>query len=102
MKARLQDAPVIAPSPLRQALQPTARRPIAPVRWLGRSWRELRKMRTAIILLAILALLAVIGTLLPQLPQNPRGVMGYVLRHPASAPWFARFGLFALFSSSAL
>src|ERR1700694_4683789 len=71
----------------------------APVRWLGRAWRELRKMRTAIILLAILALLAVIGTLLPQLPQNPRGVMGYVLRHPATAPWFARLGLFDIFSS---
>ena len=56
-------------------------------------------MRTAIILLAILALLAVIGTLLPQLPQNPRGVMGYALRHPVTAPWFARFGLFDIFSS---
>ena len=75
---------MIAPSPVRQAIRPAARRPITPVRWLGRAWRELRKMRTAIILLAILALLAVIGTLLPQLPQNPRGVMGYVLRHPAN------------------
>ena len=56
-------------------------------------------MRTAIILLAILALLAVIGTLLPQLPQNPRGVMGYVLRHPATSTWFARLGLFDIFSS---
>src|SRR3981081_1163754 len=64
-----------------------------------RAWRELRKMRTAIILLAILAVLATIGTLLPQLPQNPRGVMGYVLRHPSSAPWFARLGLFDIFSS---
>ncbi|TMF11563.1 MAG: cytochrome c biogenesis protein ResB [Chloroflexi bacterium] len=90
---------MIAPSPVRQAIRPAARRPITPVRWLGRAWRELRKMRTAIILLAILALLAVIGTLLPQLPQNPRGVMGYVLRHPASAPWFARLGLFDIFSS---
>src|SRR5438445_10469061 len=90
---------MIAPSPVRQAIRPAAGRRIAPVRWLGRAWRELRKMRTAIILLAILALLATIGTLLPQLPQNPRGVMGYVLRHPATAPWFARLGLFALFSS---
>ena len=56
-------------------------------------------MRTAIILLAILGLLAVVGTLLPQLPQNPQGVMGYVLRHPATAPWFARLGLFDIFSS---
>ncbi|HEX3629527.1 MAG TPA: cytochrome c biogenesis protein ResB [Candidatus Dormibacteraeota bacterium] len=56
-------------------------------------------MRTAIILLAILGLLAVIGTLLPQLPQNPTGVMGYVLRHPVTAPWFARLGLFDIFSS---
>jgi cytochrome c biogenesis protein len=56
-------------------------------------------MRTAIILLAILALLAVIGTLLPQLPQNPRGVMGYALRHPVTTPWFARLGLFDIFSS---
>jgi cytochrome c biogenesis protein len=64
-----------------------------------RAWRELRKMRTAIILLAILALLAIVGTLLPQLPQNPQGVMGYVLRHPVTAPWFARLGLFDIFSS---
>jgi cytochrome c biogenesis protein len=56
-------------------------------------------MRTAIILLAILALLATIGTLLPQLPQNPRGVMNYVLNHPVTAPWFARLGLFDIFSS---
>jgi cytochrome c biogenesis protein len=54
-----------------------------------RAWRELRKMRTAIILLVILALLATIGTLLPQLPQNPRSVMGYVMHHPTTAPWFA-------------
>jgi cytochrome c biogenesis protein len=56
-------------------------------------------MRTAIILLAILAVLAIIGTFLPQLPQNPQGVMGYVLRHPVTAPWFARLGLFDIFSS---
>ena len=56
-------------------------------------------MRTAIILLAILALLAIIGTLLPQLPQNPAGVMGFVLRHPVTSPWFARLGLFDIFSS---
>src|SRR2546421_4523030 len=87
------------PPPARPAIRAAARPPIAPVRWLDRAWRELRKMRTAIILLAILALLAVIGTLLPQLPQNPRGVMGYVLRHPASAPWFAPLGLFDIFSS---
>src|SRR5438309_11855683 len=90
---------MIAPAPVRPAIRPAAGRRIAPVRWLGRAWRELRKMRTAIILLAILALLATIGTLLPQLPQNPRGVMGYVLRHPATAPWFARLGLFDIFSS---
>src|SRR6266566_5004378 len=90
---------MIAPSPARPAIRPATRGPIAPLRWLGRAWHELRKMRTAIILLAILALLAVIGTLLPQLPQNPRGVMGYVLRHPATAPWFARLGLFDIFSS---
>src|SRR5947209_12876666 len=69
------------------------------LRIVARGWRELRKMRTAIILLAILALLAIIGTLLPQLPQNPQGVMGYVLRHPVTAPWFARLGLFDIFSS---
>lgn len=56
-------------------------------------------MRTAIILLAILALLATVGTLLPQIPQSPQGVMGFVLRHPYSAPWLARFGLFDIFSS---
>ncbi len=56
-------------------------------------------MRTAIILLALLAGLATVGTLLPQIPQNPRGVMGFVLNHPASAPWFARLGLFDIFSS---
>src|SRR4030081_244669 len=99
MRARLQGAPVIAPSPAPPAIRPAAGRRFAPVRVLGRAWRELRKMRTAIILLAILALLATIGTLLPQIPQNPRGVMGYVLRHPASAPWFARLGLFDIFSS---
>jgi len=70
-----------------------------PIRVLARAWRELRKMRTAIILLAILALLAIVGTFLPQLPQNPQGVMGYVLRHPVTAPWFARLGLFDIFSS---
>src|SRR5205085_5050020 len=70
-----------------------------PLRILGRGWRELRKMSTAIILLAILGLLAVIGTFLPQIPQNPQGVMGYVLRHPVTAPWFARLGLFDIFSS---
>src|SRR5260370_11830645 len=90
---------MIAPSPVRPAIRPGAGRQIAPVRWFGRAWRELRKMRTAIILLAILALLATIGTLLPQLPQNPVGVMGYVLRPPVSAPWFARLGLFDIFSS---
>jgi len=56
-------------------------------------------MRTAIALLAILGMLAIIGTLLPQIPQNPRGVMGYVLNHPTTAPWFARLGLFDIFSS---
>jgi cytochrome c biogenesis protein ResB len=56
-------------------------------------------MRTAIILLAVLALLATVGTLLPQIPQNPQGVMGFVLRHPYSAPWLARLGLFDIFSS---
>src|SRR5438552_14168295 len=90
---------MIAPSPARPAIRPSPRPPIAPVRWLGRAWRELRKMRTAIILLAILALLAVIGTLLPQWPQNPQSFMGYVLRHPVTAPWFARLGLFDIFSS---
>src|SRR5260370_26098854 len=90
---------MIAPSPVRPAIRPGAGRQIAPVRWFGRAWRELRKMRTAIILLAILALLAPGGTLRPQLPQNPRGVMGYVLRHPVTAPWFARLGLFDIFSS---
>jgi cytochrome c biogenesis protein len=69
------------------------------LRMAARGWRELRKMRTAIILLAILALLATIGTLLPQIPQNPRGVMGYVLRNPATSVWFARLGLFDIFSS---
>src|SRR6266853_4259240 len=69
------------------------------LRTAARGWRELRKMRTAIILLAILALLATVGTLLPQIPQNPRGVMGYVLRHPATSSWFARLGLFDIFSS---
>lgn len=70
-----------------------------PLRIIVRSWRELRKMRTAIILLAILGVLAVTGTLLPQLPQNPEGVMGFVLRHPVSSPWLARLGLFDIFSS---
>src|SRR5438445_8597095 len=56
-------------------------------------------MRAATTLLGILALLAVIGTLLPQRPQTPRGVMGSVLRHPTTAPWFARLGLFDIFSS---
>src|SRR5207237_1998976 len=76
----------------------SSRVPVA-VRLLARAWRELRNMRTAIILLAILALLAVVGTFLPQLPQNPQGVMGYVVRHPVTAPWFARLGLFDIFSS---
>ena len=73
--------------------------PAAALKIAKRAWRELRKMRTAIILLAILALLAIVGTLVPQLPQNPQGVMGYVLRHPVTAPWFARLGLFDIFSS---
>jgi cytochrome c biogenesis protein len=90
---------MIAPAPVRSAIERAPGRRIAPLRLLGRAWRELRKMRTAIILLAILALLAVVGTLVPQLPQNPQGVMGYVLRHPVTAPWFARLGLFDIFSS---
>src|SRR4029077_20600525 len=90
---------MIAPAPVRPALRPALKRRITPLWVLARAWRELRKMRTAIILLAILALLATVGTLLPQLPQNPRGVMGYVLRHPVTAPWFARLGLFDIFSS---
>jgi len=73
--------------------------PAAALKIAKRAWRELRKMRTAIILLALLALLAIVGTLVPQLPQNPTGVMGYVLRHPVTAPWFARLGLFDIFSS---
>jgi cytochrome c biogenesis protein len=77
---------------------PAPRRPL-PVRLLDRVWRELRKMRTAIILLAILAAMAMVGTLLPQISQNPRGVMLYVLAHPVTAPWFARLGLFDIFSS---
>ena len=76
-----------------------ARTRALPSRLLGGLWRELRKMRTAILLLSILALLATVGTLLPQIPQNPRGVMGYVVRHPFTAPWFARLGLFDVFSS---
>jgi cytochrome c biogenesis protein len=66
---------------------------------LDRAWRELRKMRTAIILLVVLAAMAMVGTLLPQIPQNPRGVMLYVLAHPVTSPWFARLGLFDIFSS---
>ncbi|HET9847084.1 MAG TPA: cytochrome c biogenesis protein ResB, partial [Candidatus Dormibacteraeota bacterium] len=90
---------MIAPSPVRPAV--TVQIPTRPLwlRLISGGWRELRKMRTAIILLAILGLLAIIGTLLPQLPQNPPGVMGYVLRHPVTAPWFARLGLFDVFSS---
>src|SRR6195256_636632 len=65
----------------------------------ARAWRELRKMRTATSLPPLLALLATSGRPPPQLPQNPRGVMGYVLRHPVTAPWFARLGLFDIFSS---
>jgi cytochrome c biogenesis protein len=43
--------------------------------------------------------MAMVGTLLPQISQNPRAVMTYVLGHPVTAPWFARFGLFDIFSS---
>src|SRR2546421_3122930 len=98
---------LIAPSPIRTDQSPSplgggqgggSAAPLA-LRIVTRGWRELRKMRTAIILLAILALLAIVGTLLPQLPQNPQGVMGYVLRHPVTAPWFVRLGLFDIFSS---
>ena len=110
---------MIAPSPVRREQSaPSPRRgrfglPPSPL-WGGsgrgfpitlalrifwRGWRELRKMRTAIFLLAILALLAIIGTLLPQLPQDPQGVIGFVQRHPYSSVWFARLGLFDIFSS---
>lgn len=97
---------MIAPSPVRRHQTPAPfgggqgrRFPDAALKIAKRGWRELRKMRTAIILLAILGLLAIVGTLVPQLPQNPTGVMGYVLRHPVTAPWFARLGLFDIFSS---
>src|SRR5438445_10937588 len=90
---------MIAPSPVRPPVEARLVQRALALRVLARAWRELRRMRTAIILLAILGLLAVVGTLLPQLPQNPRGVMGYVLRHPVTAPWFARLGLFDIFSS---
>ncbi len=90
---------MLAPSPVRETLgRPTPPR-TTPFRVLAGGWRQLRKMRTAIILLAILALLATVGTLLPQIPQNPQAVMGFVLRHPYSAPWLARLGLFDIFSS---
>ena len=90
---------MIAPSPVRPTVTvQISARPLW-LRLISAAWRELRKMRTAIILLAVLGLLAIIGTLLPQLPQNPQGVMGYVLRHPVTAPWFARLGLFDVFSS---
>jgi cytochrome c biogenesis protein len=56
-------------------------------------------MRTAIAMLVVLGLLATVSTLLPQIPQNPRGVMAYVLHHSVTAPWFARLGLFDVFSS---
>lgn len=97
---------MIAPSPVRTHQAPApfgggqdGGLPAAALKIAKRAWRELRKMRTAIILLAILGLLAIVGTLVPQLPQNPQGVMGYVLRHPVTAPWFARLGLFDIFSS---
>ena len=90
---------MIAPSPVRPAVEARLVQRALALRVLARAWRELRRMRTAIILLAILGLLAIVGTLLPQLPQNPPGVMGYVLRHPVTAPWFARLGLFDIFSS---
>ena len=90
---------MLAPNPVRETLSPPARPRVTPLGVVARAWRELRKMRTAIILLAILALLATVGTLLPQIPQQPQGVMGFVLRHPYSAPWLARLGLFDVFSS---
>jgi cytochrome c biogenesis protein len=90
VEARLRDVVV---SPRRE------RRPFLPLRVVVRSWTELRKMRTAIVLLVILATLATIGTLLPQIPQNPQGVIGYAIRHPVTAPWFNRLGLFDVFSS---
>lgn len=91
-------SPIQTPSPLKAGPGRGLQHPLW-LRILAGGWRELRKMRTAIILLVILGLLAVVGTLLPQLPQNPEGVMGYVLRHPVTAPWFARLGLFDIFSS---
>jgi len=86
-------------APLREAPSPAPPRRGGEIIVLGRAWRELRKMRTAIILLVILAAMAMVGTLLPQIPQNPRAVMLYVLAHPVTAPWFARLGLFDIFSS---
>ncbi len=85
-------------APVRQQLV-VGKPGITPWRIVKGVWRELMRMRSAIIMLAILALLATISTLLPQIPQNPRGVMAYVLNHPVTAPWFARLGLFDVFSS---
>ncbi len=84
----------------REVVAGSHRLPVTPA-WAAvvQAWHQLRRMRTAMALLAILVALSTVGTLLPQLPQNPRGVMGYILQHPTTGPWFARLGLFDIFGS---
>ena len=76
--------------------RPPAMQPVAFARW---AWRQLTSMRTALVLLFLLALAAVPGSLVPQRSIDAARAAQFAEQHPTLAPWYDRFGLFAVYSS---
>jgi len=65
-----------------------------------RAWRQLTSMRTALVLLFLLAVAAIPGSILPQTNVTQEKVTKYLTDHPTAGPLLARFGFFAVYSSS--